>query len=193
MPTTINIPTLVSQTITNGVTALAPSEDVVFDALALKQDLLYRNITTTPSATLTGTTTETQLLQITIPANTLTASEILHLMPSFVRNSGGANTVVIRVKMSTSASMPATTTDQIATVIMGTTGQSVYMRRRMTVYGGNIIGVSNISNQVTDEASLNIAQSSAAFNPAVTNYLYISATLTNSGDSVYLLNNEITN
>lgn len=36
---TINIPTLVSQTITNGVTAYAPSEDAVFDALALKQPL----------------------------------------------------------------------------------------------------------------------------------------------------------
>lgn len=38
MSKTINIPTLVSQTITNGVTAFAPSEDVVFDALALKAD-----------------------------------------------------------------------------------------------------------------------------------------------------------
>lgn len=36
MPITINIPTLVSQTITNGVTAYAPSEDAVFDALAGK-------------------------------------------------------------------------------------------------------------------------------------------------------------
>lgn len=39
-----NIPTLVSQTITNGVTAYAPSEDAVFNALALKQDTLVSGI-----------------------------------------------------------------------------------------------------------------------------------------------------
>lgn len=33
---TINIPTLVSQTITNGVTAYAPSEDAVFDSIATR-------------------------------------------------------------------------------------------------------------------------------------------------------------
>ena len=40
MAININIPTQVSQTITDGVTLFAPSENVVFDALALKQALL---------------------------------------------------------------------------------------------------------------------------------------------------------
>lgn len=39
-----NIPTLVNQTITNGVTAYAPSENAVFNALALKQDTLVSGI-----------------------------------------------------------------------------------------------------------------------------------------------------
>lgn len=184
---TTTYPSLTELAYVKGVTSAIQTQ------LNAKQNLLYRSITVIPSATLTGTTTETQLLQITIPANTLSASEILSILPSFVRNSGGVNTVVIRVKMSTSATMPLSTTGQIATVIMGTTGQSVYMRRRMTIYNGNIIGIQNVSNQVTDEASLNLPQTSAAFDPSVTNYLYISATLTNSADSVYLLNNEIYN
>ncbi len=36
MAVNINIPSQVTQTITDGVTATAPSEDAVFDALALK-------------------------------------------------------------------------------------------------------------------------------------------------------------
>jgi hypothetical protein len=47
MAVNINIPTQVSQTITNGVTAFAPSEDAVFDALALKQDILTNPVTGT--------------------------------------------------------------------------------------------------------------------------------------------------
>jgi hypothetical protein len=47
MAVNINIPTQVSQTITNGVTAFAPSEDAVFDALALKQDTLTNPVTGT--------------------------------------------------------------------------------------------------------------------------------------------------
>ena len=34
---------IVSQTITNGVTDKSPSEDAVFDALALKQNILIEN------------------------------------------------------------------------------------------------------------------------------------------------------
>jgi len=47
MAVNINIPTQVSQTITNGVTAFAPSEDAVFDALALKQDAITNPVTGT--------------------------------------------------------------------------------------------------------------------------------------------------
>ena len=39
---------LVSQTITNGVTNKAPSEDAVFDAFALKEDLITKNALSTP-------------------------------------------------------------------------------------------------------------------------------------------------
>jgi hypothetical protein len=39
---------LISQTITNSVTTKAPSEDAVFDALALKEDFITKNALTTP-------------------------------------------------------------------------------------------------------------------------------------------------
>jgi hypothetical protein len=44
MAININIPSQVAQTITNGVTGTAPSEDAVFDALALKESLANKGI-----------------------------------------------------------------------------------------------------------------------------------------------------
>lgn len=185
MSVTINIPTLVSQTITNGVTAFAPSEDVVFDALALKQNLLYRSITTTPSATLTGTTTETELLKITIPANTLTASEILEIKMNIVRAGAGGN-ITYRLKMSTSSTMPATTTDQIAIRLQNTGNTFLPLERTMKIDSGNLTGFLFTSSSVSDLADAAIILSSKTFDNTVTNYLYLSATLTNTGDSTYL-------
>lgn len=51
----VNVPSQVSQTITNGVTDKAPSENTVFDALAGKQDVL--GYTAENSANKTGTIT----------------------------------------------------------------------------------------------------------------------------------------
>jgi len=188
----INIPTLVSQSLTNGVTAFAPSENVVFDALALKQNLLYRSITVTPSSTLTGTLTETQLLQITIPANTLSANEILDLSSKFFR-AGNTSNITFRFKMSTNATMPTGTTGQIATYVLPTNNQHIKFTREFKIFGGNIIGVLNTANAVTDYGIGNNALSTQAFDNTVTNYFYVSATLGNTGDSIYLLSNKLCN
>ena len=40
----INIPSQVAQTITNGVTGTAPSQDAVFDALALKENAINKGL-----------------------------------------------------------------------------------------------------------------------------------------------------
>jgi len=69
-------------------------EDVVFDALALKQDGLYRSITVIPSAPLTGTTTETELLKVTIPANTLSANELLDLVFTTIRSANNTGITI---------------------------------------------------------------------------------------------------
>jgi len=188
----INIPTLVSQSLTNGVTAFAPSENVVFDALALKQNLIYqtKNIAFAPN--LTGTLTETQLIQILIPANTFAASDVININDRYSRV-GTTNSITLRYKMSTSASMPAGTTGQFATIVMGTTNQHLGVVRQMRINGGNLSGISNISNQPTDIGAINIGQTSQAFDRTVDNYFYISATLANTGDTLvsnsFTLNN----
>jgi len=160
--------------------------------LNAKQNMLYRSITTTPSSTLTGTLTETQLLQITIAANTFTADEILDLSTKFFR-AGNTSNMTLRFKMSTSNTMPAGTTGQIATYVLPTNNQHIKFTREFKIFGGNIIGVLNTANAVTDYGTGNNALSTQAFDPTVTNYFYVSATLGNTGDSIYLLENKLTN
>jgi hypothetical protein len=64
MAVTINIPTLVSQTITNGNTATAPSEDAVFDAIYPSAttgtviDFTNPKIFNTPASPATGNITD---------------------------------------------------------------------------------------------------------------------------------------
>lgn len=74
MITTNKIPTgqvesEVSQTITNGVTDKAPSEDAVFDALENYTRIIYKDFTA--SAALTGTTSITLINSALIPGNTV--------------------------------------------------------------------------------------------------------------------------
>jgi len=192
MAITVNIPTLVSQSISDGVTAFAPSENAVFDALALKQNLLYRSITVTPSATLTGTTVETELLKITIPANTLTASEILEMKFNIVRAGTGGN-IVYLVKMSTSATLPAGSTGQIARRLQNTTNTFLPFERTFKIQGGNIIGALNSTSLTNDLTDQTLALSTQAFDHTVTNYLYLSATMVSAADSTYMNYAKITN
>jgi len=176
---------------TNGSTNPIDS-NAVFDALALKQNLLYRSITTTPSSTLTGTITETQLLRIEITGDELSASEILKNAATLIR-SGNNGTITIRLKMSTSSTMPTGTTDQIGLYTYTINQQWAKMRRSMTIEGGNITTLAVNNSALTDETLINLAPASKAHDHTISNFLYISATLSNTADSIYLLNNELTN
>lgn len=153
------------------------------------QKKLFREIITTPSATLTGTLIETQMTPaIPIPAGTLTNSELLRIISAFVRNTGGSNAVVLRFKMSTSNTMPSGTTGQFATAQLGVSNQFLgFERNNLKINGGNLSGISNVSNQFSDNGALNIAQSSQPFDETVNNYLYVSGTLGNIGDSLTML------
>jgi len=88
-----------SSSYTASSTTTYANTKALVDGLATKQNSLYRSITTASSSTLTGTLTETQLLQITIPANTLSATEILDFKFYTIRTGSGGN-VTVRVKLS---------------------------------------------------------------------------------------------
>jgi hypothetical protein len=151
----------------------------------------YKN--TTPSSTLTGTLTETQLIQITIPANTFSANDFLKIPSLTIIKAGVSLGATIRVKLSTSATMPSGTTSQIATYSIGATALFVKINRIFSIASGNILGFLFTSSALTDNTTSVNTISSQAFDRTVTQYLYVSATLQSITDSVYLNDIQVTN
>jgi hypothetical protein len=152
----------------------------------------YKN--TTPSATLTGTTSETQLIQVTIPANTFSASDLLKFRCIFVKT-GTLGNVTIRAKMTTSPIFPSgISLTQIAIYTMTSTNlYSPFFRENFSIKSGNLSGYSFTIANINDVIANSSPIGSIAFDVTATQYLYISAALANAADSVYLNSIQITN
>jgi len=162
-----------------------PTVDAVNTGLSLKQDKLFIHKETTPSTPVTGTLTETQIYAYTIPANSFASGDKFVIDNVIVSKTGTAGFCVVRIKLSTSSTMPSSTTDRLADP-QTTANSNLYFgfSRAFNINGGNIIGLNNSQgNLLNDSASSTIIQTKA-FNPAVTNYLYFSILLGNIGDSV---------
>ena len=183
---TYNDATSSIQTQLNG--KLANTSSAILTALGWYN---YKN--TTPSSTLTGTLTETQLLQITIPANTFGANDFLKI-PSLTLIKSGTNAgAAIRVKLSTSSTMPSGTTGQIATYSISATVLYSKISRIFSIASGNILGFNFLGTSISDNTTSTSTISSQAFDRTVTQYLYVSATLSNTSDSIYLNDIQVTN
>jgi hypothetical protein len=191
---TSNIP-LVDAVPTDGSTN-AVSSNGVFDALATKQNSLgftpYRYINTAQSVG-SNASGETQLIRVTIPANSFAASDKFYFRLGFSKV-GTANGITLRAKLTTSASMPSGTTSQIATATMGNTALYGPVERNMAINGGNLKGFNFTGANVTDGGTATNAWSSVAFDVTQTQYFYVSvvpAALTT--DVTYLEYIEISN
>ena len=146
----------------------------------------------TPSSAVTGTTSETQVAVVTIPANTIRSIDNLRIYTPVVK-SGTSGICTVTYKLSTSATMPSGTTDRIA-VATGATGSLwIGMSRNASYNGGNLIIANSGTALVLDLAATAQAPTVTARNNAVTLYLYISITLGNATDSAYLSGGYITN
>jgi len=146
---------------------------------------LYIKKETTPSAAVTGTLTETQVYALTIPANSFGADDKFVLDNLIVSKTGTAGFAIVRVKLSTSSTMPAGSTDRIADPQTSANGNLYFgFSRFFNLTGGNIVGAPFGGGNLLSESISNLAIGSKAFDPTVTNYLYISVILGNTGDSV---------
>ena len=150
----------------------------------------------TPTSALTGTTTETQMLQIALPTGTFSLTDFLKLQFQIVKTTG-VSTCTWRVKLSTSATLPSGNTDRIWTFTDGSGARTQRLAKTFWQNGGNLTGVEFSTSSATDIINITTAGSllsTMAFNNVTTQYyLYISAQLTNSADSVYLAMYELTN
>jgi hypothetical protein len=182
----------------NGQIGVNQADKLLFypDALGAVKSLSlnifnYKNITS--STTLTGTLSETQLLQVTIPANTFGSSDILKIPELTFVNGGSTSGITFKIKLSTSNTMPSGTTGQIATFQALSTSLVTKMNRVFTIKSGTIQGVSFTTSLANDNGNQTVTISSQAFDPTVVNYLYITATLAVSTNTTYLNSIQITN
>lgn len=179
----------------NAIAGIQPyySQAEVDAFLSLKANNFYSLKVTTPSAYVTGTLSETEVLRVEIPANTFRANDIIKI-PTCDFNKLGANgTWQTRIKLTTSPTMPAGATGTIAlSPVNGATTLYGNFTRSFKINGGNLKGYSFLGGSFLDTStSLNV--SSVAFDHTVTQYLYVSVTLSNIADQVRLEGIQLTN
>ncbi len=145
----------------------------------------YLHRTFAQGSNVTGTTSEVQVFQLLIPANTFSATDKLAFFAVFSRTT--ATTLVsLRAKISTSATMPSGATGMIARLNHAALNVYAKMSREMIISGGNVRGFNNNNSNSTDVTLSTLALSSQAMDVTVDNYFYLSVQLTAATDDVRL-------
>jgi nitrogen fixation protein len=185
--------TIIEDSITNGVTAIAPSQNAVFDALALKQNALsytpYKFIQTSQTAH-TGTTAETIIATATITGGTFNSSDVMKVIWQLIRPSVGVGAATFRLKINTSNTLTGATLiaqNTLTTVLFQGTGI-----RTFTLQGGNLIGFPT-QNSFTDFGINAFSPVNTTYNTANVLYVFFTLQLATSSDSVTLTLANITN
>jgi hypothetical protein len=131
-------------------------------------------------------TGETQLLQIPIPANTFSTTDKLAFFATFSKT-GTANASTLRIKISTSSSMPTGSTSQIAQYTSANTSLFAKINRELTINGGTLKGFPFTISTNNDANISTTTISSASFDVTQPQYIYISASpASSSADITYL-------
>lgn len=175
----------VSDSITDGVTTIAPSQNAVFDALALKQTVLsytpYRNLQTSQTA-LTGTTVETILFTASIPAGTYNANDIIHIFYNVYKTTQ-LGSYVLRLKINTTNTLTGAAT--IGTYNGAATTQIALMNRNLHLNGGNLYGYPFVSLTLISDIVGSVGTlGTTALNPANQFFIFGTVTLANASDNI---------
>lgn len=192
----------ITQTITNGVTDKAPSEDAVYDALATKVDTSDSRLTDTrinravfkQNTTLshTGDTTNTLKYSSLIAGGTFQANDILKWNAKIGATSN-ANTKIIRYYFNTSASLSGATL--VATHSLSSGATATGMDRALVFQ--NSLTSQQIGNPSTafqsEYSALSAVPSTISIDFTVNQYIIIAIQLANAADtmSVFSVYSEI--
>jgi hypothetical protein len=145
-----------------GIVTILPSDDIV--------KYVLRSFTQSIGSNSTG---ETQLLQLTIPANSFNTTDKFSFFAIFSKTAAEQG-ITLRVKVSTSASMPLGNTDTIAFAAPGLTTRFVKLNRDMIINEGNLKGFGFTTSVITDQAASSLPLSSVSFDVTQIHYLYVS-------------------
>ena len=204
----------VSQNITDGVTTTAPSENAVFDALALKANLASPTFTGTvtlpktttintyspivnivkdavPTTPITGTLTETIFNSYLIPANTFSANDMMKI-PYFEVSKVG-NTTGANVKIYINTSNTLTGAVQIIRYNL-TTFIWVKLNKQFNINAGVLTGyLFGATTALTDILQSSGVFNSTSFNPAIDNYIITTGQLSLATESIQQRGFNVTN
>lgn len=164
----------------------------VDNGLDSKQNKIYSIKVTTPSLTVNGTVSETQVLRVEIPPNSLSLNEIINMPLLILTKTGTAGTCEIRVKISTASTMPFGNTYTIARYLSGASNLFVKMQRNFIIDDGTI-KVYPLSSNAIDNTTSASGILTKSFDPTVTNYLYVSLQQSATDDSSVLQGFYLTN
>jgi hypothetical protein len=157
--------TIIEDSIANGVTDKAPSQNAVFDALDLTRRLI-----TNGTGSITGTTAETILTSLTIPGNTLDSKCFIWTTMDYFKTSGSNCT--LRLYINTTNSVSGATLIGFATV---GSARNVSFNRKLYLNGTTLdflnsnIGGSQISNEFVE--AIFGASTTLTINPAANIFL----------------------
>jgi nitrogen fixation protein len=186
--------TIIEDSITNGVTDKAPSQNSVFDALALKQNVLsytpYKYLNTT-SVTHTGTTALTILATATINGGTFNSNDVMKILYRITKPSGTTGVDFILIHINTSNTLSGAV--QVARLDTASAGQYYKMKRDFHLASGNLFGFNFNSSIANDDTSSNNQILSTTYNTANTLYLFFTIQLANAANSVTFQLANITN
>ena len=171
---------IIEDSITNGVTAIAPSQNAVFDALALKQRKLFN---LTPQVTLTGTTAKTIITTFYIPANTFSNGDFLNFSALVTKVANIGNTTHT-LEINTTNTLTGATL--ISTAGFNTTTFSMKFKREIALNGGNIY-LLNISNNTQNDQTITATTSATSvftYNLAADLYFFVTCQLSSASDSI---------
>ena len=118
-------------------------------------------------------TGETQLLQIPIPANTFSATDKIAFFATF-NKTGTANASTLRIKISTSSSMPTGSTSQIAQYTSANTSLFAKINRELTINGGTLKGFPFTISTNNDANISTTSITSSSFDVTQLQYVYVS-------------------
>ena len=172
--------TIIEDSITNGVTDKAPSQNAVFYALALRQRKLF-NLTS--QVTHTGTTAKTIIASYFIPANTFTNGDFLNFS-AMVTKVANISITAHTLEINTTNTLSGATI--ISTAGFNTSNFSMKFKREIALNGGNGY-ILNINAATTnDQTIMAVANvmSTFTYNLAADLYFFVTCQLTNATDSI---------
>lgn len=154
---------------------------IYVDDLVARRLLHMNNV----SSSITGTITETVMDSILVPANTLQANDVLNIIAVFTK-SGTAGTLSCRVRVNTQANGPVVAGSTQIGLDTGATNSLFQKFQREMVFKNSLSSEEILNTTLATPIDLTRATSaisSLSIDFSVAQYIFVTITLTNTGDT----------